>query len=596
MGTNRVPFPFGPFDKGVIDGGNIALDLRGVAKKLRAFYADGIGRLRIAPGTKVAMTLKDDQGVPANITSVVALAEFASDALAVGHSTVTSKFYLYRFNADLTGWFNAAGALQSNLNAEPVGVLWSTAASPAKVLIAEGLGEAFIAHNEAASTFQTRKYSVSGGLTNLLADLRGLGNEVCYFRGVVSFQQHLWGWGFGSLAAGQGDRPELLRFGYPIFGTVGGSYFAQVDSFTVGHRVQSARERIAGAIVAGQVMYVGTQFSMWPVAGFGKNSWDHSRPASTHYGMAGPFAGTPTGPEQESDEAFYWSHRGPLVVSAYQVTPLWDALPETIKGIVDPQNIVCAPDLDTDQVLVFYRGPTSGTQRLLVAFDVRRRIFFGPDRDMLTPAGCAAHISIPTVGGGVAAGPSAPPNTPSTTNIGGSVATANWVNGDSSPGVTTIIEYKRTADATWIVAAEVDSSILSYQFTGLADNTQYHWRAKHRRNGQDSTYLGPVAGTTFTTAAQLAPPTNCALERIPPSGAPVYLKVSWVNSGESDVSTEVEIDKNSGGFTLVNTAAPGVASYFHPVQGQTGQFTARVRHVKTGFTPSNYCTTGSVTL
>jgi hypothetical protein len=591
----RLPFPFGPFDKGVIDGGNIALDLPGVAKKLRGFYADGIGRLRIAPGTKVAMTLKDDQGTPANITSVVALAEFEAGALAVGHSTVTSKFYLYRFDAELTGWFNSGGVFQANLNAEPVGVLWSTAPNPAKVIIAEGAGEAFIAHNEAASSFQTRKYSVAGGISNLLADLRGLGTEVCYFRGVASFQEHLWGWGFGSLAAGQGDRPELLRFGYATFATTAGSYFAQADSFTVGHRLRSARERIAGAIVAGQVMYVGTNFSMWPITGFGRNSWDRRRPASTNYGMVGPFAGCPAGPE-ESGEAFYWSHRGPLIAAGYQVAPLWDALPETVKGIVDPQNIVCVPDLDTDQILVFYRGPTSGTQRLLAAFDVRRRVFFGPDRDMLTPVACAAHISIPTVGAQAAAGPSAPPNTPSTTNIGGSVATANWVAGDTSPGVTTIVEYKRTADSTWIVAAEVGSAITSYQFTGLADATQYHWRAKHRRNGQDSTYLGPVAGTTFTTSVQLAPPTNSSLERVPPSGAPIYLKATWVNSGESNVSTEVEIEKNGQGFTLVATVAPGSSSYYHPVQGQTGLFVARVRHVKQGFTASNPSTSGSVTI
>src|SRR5574341_310423 len=165
--AERLTFPFGPFTKGLVDGANVALDGRGLARKLRGFYADGVGRLRIAPGTKLAMTLKDDQGVPADVTSVVALAEFGSDALAVGHSTVTAKFYLYRFNADLTGWYNAAGALQSNTNAQPVGVLWSTAPNSAKVLIAEGLGEAFMAHNEAGSSFQTRKYSVANGLGDL---------------------------------------------------------------------------------------------------------------------------------------------------------------------------------------------------------------------------------------------------------------------------------------------------------------------------------------------------------------------------------------------------------------------------------------------
>jgi hypothetical protein len=118
-------------------------------------------------------------------------------------------------------------------------------------------------------------------------------------------------------------------------------------------------------------------------------------------------------------------------------------------------------------------------------------------------------------GGGAAAGPSAPPNTPSTTNVGATAATANWVSGDNSPGVTTIVEYKRTADSTWIVAAEVDVAVTSYQLNGLVSNVQYHLRAKNRRNGQDSTYLGPVAGTTFTTIATLLPPTNCDAQAFP---------------------------------------------------------------------------------
>lgn len=583
--VDRVPFPFGPLDRGIADGANIALDLRGVARRLRGFYADGLGRVRVAPGTKLAFTLKDDQATPADITSVVALAEFANGALAVGHSTVTDKFYLYRFDAELTGWFDSGGVFQATQDAEPVGVLWATAPDPAKVLIAEGLGEAFFAHNEAGSTFQSRRYSVSGGLADLLADLRGSGNEVTYFRGVISFQQHLWAWGFGSLAVGQNDRPELLRFGQPDFGTVAGSYFAAADSFTIGHRVQSARESVVGAVVAGQLLYVGTNFSLWPISGFGRNSWDKRRPVSTKFGMAGPFAGSEAGP----DTALIWSHRGPLLVAGYQpALPLWDALPTTVAQLVDPQDVVCVLDPDTDQVLVVHKSQASGAVRLVAGYDVRRNVFFGPDRDLLFPVGCAAHITRPTVAGGVASGPSAPPNTPSTTDVGGTVATANWVNGDESPGVTTIIEYKRTVDSTWIVAAEVDSSVTSYQFTELQSSTEYHWRAKHRRNAQDSTYLGPVAGTTFTTLAQLLAPTIGTVTLTFVTTDTWAIEVTWTNS-ESEAQTEVELDEPGGGtnFVRVTTRPPGASSHGQLVY-ISGQWCARVRHIQEGFTPSPY--------
>lgn len=583
----RVPWPFGPFLKGVVDGANTSLDLNGAARKLRHGFFDGLGRLRLAPGTALAITLKDDQVTPANVTAVLKLVEFGNDVLAVAHSTVTDKFYLYRLTSDLTDWYDAAGALQGTTNAEPVGVLWSTATDPAAIFIAEGLGEAFIAHGDAGSTFQTRKYSVAGGLSDLLADLRGSGNELTYFRGVVSFQQHLWGWGYGSETPGDNDRPELLRFGHAIFGTVGGSYFAAADSITVGHRVRSTRERVVGAFAADQVCYFGTEYALWPITGFGRNSWDKGRPVSTKFGLVGAQAGVVVG-----EELFFWSHRGPLVVRGHgPAQPLWDAIPETIAGIIDPSTIVGVHDDDRDLVLFFYQGPTSGSVRLSVGFDMRRRVVVGPDDDFLIGVGAAASLRPVAV-----TGPSGPPTTPSTTNVGSTVATANWVNGDTSPGVRTILEIKRTTDPNWTVVADLPSSQTTYQFTGLLGTTQYHWRAKHRKNGQDSTYLGPEAGTTFTTVGALLPPSACSLSW--PGAGVQYIIVTWTNSGESGVSTEVEVDDPGGAvvFTLKFTAPPGNSSYAHFIGEQTGIAQARVRHVKEGFTPSAYCTTNSVTV
>jgi len=111
--------------------------------------------------------------------------------------------------------------------------------------------------------------------------------------------------------------------------------------------------------------------------------------------------------------------------------------------------------------------------------------------------------------------------------------------------------------------------------------------------GAPSTALATVFSLNVAPAPQLAPPTNCLLEKIPPPSG--YLKVSWTNSGESGVSTEVSIFHN-GSWNVVSTVQPGIASYFYILNGQTGQFTARVRHVKAGYPSSTYCVTGSVTV
>jgi len=112
--------------------------------------------------------------------------------------------------------------------------------------------------------------------------------------------------------------------------------------------------------------------------------------------------------------------------------------------------------------------------------------------------------------------------------------------------------------------------------------------------GRDNQFgFGLLNIVAALNVAQLQPPTNCALQKIPPPAN--YLKVTWANSGESGVSTEVSIWRN-GVWNVVATVAPGITQYFYVLGGQTGQFFARVRHTKTGSLPSSYCTTGSVTV
>lgn len=567
---------FGPFVKGVSEAANEALDLSGAMRFARNAVMDGVGRLKARPGTQVAMTLKDDQGSPANVTSVIAIVEFGDGALAVAHSTVTSKFYLYRLTSGLDAWFNAASALQSNTNAQPVGVLWTGAAAPAKVLVAEGLGEAYIAHTQAGSSFKSQKYTVAGGIVALQADLRGSGIEDTYFRGFVSFQQHLWGWGYGSQAAADNDRPELLRFGFPNFATSAGGYFAAADSLTVGHRVRTASERVVGAGVAGQVLYVGTNFSLWPITGFGRNSWDKSRPLDDSYGFAGPLAWA-----SANGLLHYWSHRGPLRVGGLErPEPTWDPVTLAASGVVLPADIVATFDPDRDQVMFLYRSPTSGRVSALAAIDTRRESWLGPDGDIGLGVTCAGLVHPTDV-----SGPSAPPTLGTTSDIGATVATGHLTAGDTSAGTTTIWEYKRAADSIYTVAAETPATQLAYQFTGLTRNENYEWRAKHLKNGQSSGYVGPIA---FTTLNQLAPPVITSLVVTPTGFGNIWtFALTWTNSGEADVQTEFYFDGS-----LKKTLAHDVASTGWSAPNGTGH-ELKIRHILSGVTPSTYSITNT---
>lgn len=577
----------GPFDKGVADSMNVVANGRGVMRYARNGVLDGLGRLRVRKGTQLAITLMDDQGSPAACTTVCAVVPFQDGCLAVGHSSVTQKFYLYWLNDLLSGWYTTNKVFTASAQATNVGVLWTGAASPAPITIAEGLGVAYIAHSNAGATFKTQKFDAStlpATLAAFQANLDGGGNKDTYFRGVVSFQQALWGWGYGSQAAGDNDRPELLRFSQPFFGPM-----AQVDNYVIGHRVRSQRERVVAAAVGGEVLFAGTNYSLWGISGFGRDTWDR-RPIDDSYGFAGIFAMCAAA----DGYLYYASHRGPMRVRGVQgpAEPLWPRLSATWPNVTQDTGIVCLFDDAADQVLYLYQNGSSGRVSVLAAYDIIREAFLGPDGDVGLGVYCAAIVSPAST-----PGPAGPPTAASTTAIGNNIATANWTNGDVTPGTQYQVRWRVQGTSTWVYGPvqDVAGASGSFQLTGLTAGTAYEWAVANIRNGQTSAYLGPSAATQFTTTTdQLSPPTNIVLSSIyNPGKGNFTMTVQWTNSGDSGVSTEVYITgptmvaPTSGTLPLFATAGVGQASVDKDISAtQTGRYWAEVRHVRTGATPS----------
>jgi hypothetical protein len=151
--------------------------------------------------------------------------------------------------------------------------------------------------------------------------------------------------------------------------------------------------------------------------------------------------------------------------------------------------------------------------------------------------------------------------------------------------------YDGLAFALWGTSSQT-GSYNAGKWTALVDRCgNFTLRLKTRSaDGQVSTtdyVIGVICPLTVTTS-----PMTCSLEYIP---YPKYLKVAWIN-GDVGASTEVQILKSSGAWQLVGTASPGVTQYFYTLGSQTGLFYARVRHVKAGYGPSNYCDAGARTV
>lgn len=596
---------FGPFMKGVIDRAQSSQQLTGVARSLQNWRYTGANRLSVRAGTRQVLTLKDDQGSPATVTDVCAGVYFADGALIVAHSTITNKAYLYRLNATLDTWTDAAGATHNNNTPQPIGVLWTAIPTCPEVTIAEGLGVAYIAHTAAldgsALAFPTKMYTDATWTTATLSvDLQdGNGAVPIYFRGVISFQQHLWGWSFGAGAsASTAFRPELARFSEPNFAT-SPSLFQVSDSFTLGNRVRSLREGIVGGFVAGESLFLGAPYQVSQITGYGRDTW-FKQPLDNSYGFVNHKCGTVAG-----STLYYWSPRGPIrIVPATlpEPEPLFDRVQNIVEQVINPQNVVAGFDIATDTVIFAF--DTGSGVRTWAGYDVRRDVWLGPNNDfgatfrtLFTVAPIYAATAAPTLG------PTAAPSSPSTTAVGATTAQTNWVAGD--PTSPSQVEYRQQGGSTWTVFATVSAGVQSCVLTGLTSNVAYEWRVAHVKDSIASAYAGPSVDTQFTTqpsGGALNPPTSPGVMAQDDAGnQPLTFAdhancvVSWSNSGESGADTIVEMDTNGGGYFQQADCAPGVGSVTIVVDF-SGTYSFRMKHTRSGYADSDYTTPVSVTV
>jgi hypothetical protein len=588
---------FGPFT-GLADTANPSLGLQGKLRAAVGMRYSGVGRLSARAGTRTVLTFKDDAGSPASVTTVVACVPFADGALAVAHSTATNKVYLYRLNfvsgsATLNAWTDAAGVVQTTLTPQPIGVLWTAMAAAPDVTIAEGLGVGYIAHaaglDGSTLVARTRTFTdATRAVADLTSDLDSdTVLEPLYFRGVISFQQHLWGWSFGSgTTAANGFRPEMIRFSQPIFDATGafGLFKGGTDSFTVGNRVRSQREQIVGAGIAGEELYVGAPFMLTRFTGSGRSSW-YKKLIDPEHGFAGPKCMVTAG-----DTLYFWATgKGPMRTRRGSTPePLWDRVYAAALAAVNPQKVVAAYDPGTD--IVSWTYDAGAGVRAWIGYDIERDEFCVVGDDWGQVIFAAAAVSAVYASSAAATiGPTGAPTSAVTSGVGTSTATASWTAGDVL--ATSRLEIRQQGTSPWtVVSASLSAGVTTSPITGLTVGVAYEWRVAHQKDGITSSYLGPTAPTQFTTTtAALNPPTGLAVA----AGART-MAVSWTNSGESDVNTEVAVAGPSvdvpddGAYSVWATALPGASSAHLSGFTSLGTYWVRVRHTRSGATPSRY--------
>ena len=152
----------------------------------------------------------------------------------------------------------------------------------------------------------TGKTSLAGTLTSTDTlgtsangeHIGGNSSVTLFFRGITAYNNFVFGWGFDSADATNGEGPARVMFsnlGNPLkwgndnVGVVGAQrVFTDSDAIVLG----DAGEMIRGALKWNGKLYFGTNSQLHYIAGFGRDSFiaDGANPVAKSYNIVGPYA------------------------------------------------------------------------------------------------------------------------------------------------------------------------------------------------------------------------------------------------------------------------------------------------------------------
>ncbi|MBA3645290.1 MAG: hypothetical protein H0W63_03860 [Gemmatimonadaceae bacterium] len=203
-----------------------------------------------------------------------------------------------------TGVVNLYRGTADGLLPALVGTVWTLpAGSPfPKVSATDVYDKLFLAHDEEFYPKRqvTRYYDPSAGtITTLSLDLNSTvaGPGDAKFRGVTSHLSYLVGWGYGSEAAGDDNRGEVIRVSDPENPLL----FDPQHYFLAGKR----GDPVIGCLTAGSVLVVRKASESYFISGSSRIDFT-IQPSDPHFGVVASRLMFSVG-----DRNYFWSHAGP---------------------------------------------------------------------------------------------------------------------------------------------------------------------------------------------------------------------------------------------------------------------------------------------
>jgi len=532
--------------QGVVEGAEPGTLALGTIEDGENFVPTRAGRQRTRGGSRIMLTLKDDNGTPAELAHVCAIVPFtAVGGLIIGWSNTENAHYAYRVTADMGYEPNEANSIK-NLTTAP-STTWDNASAPARPVMAEVWEKMFIA--DATTTFSARNELLgfdNAGTVTLPKFVFGSGASTALqpycleeYNGVLFIA------GYGTEDAGDLDRPEFLRHSF-----LGKSPDA-ADGFHADawNLIGSKGQRITALRKGRGILLVAKENEFHRVSGFGRAfaGWQYQvEPVENTQGLgiANPKA-------LVFAEGFWWGigAQGPLRTDGFALESLVGPRRPSWRGIdnVADSWVGYHPER---RLMLFGLHPTeSATGRsatypwVVWAWDIQRSVW-QPNHKYGADLFHASAITTTTgSSSGASGGPSAAPSSPSTSAETTSGYQGNWTNGDAT--AQTEFWEKVGSGGTWRLETVIAAATALYAQTGRTNHIEHFWRVRHTKSGIKSQW-DVEAGTSAQTL--IAVP-GCSAAQVG-STSEVELTLTQ-NSDGTDLVVERQID--SGGYTVWNT-------------------------------------------
>ena len=401
--------------------------------------------------------------------------------------------------------------------------------------------------------------------------------EAVKFSLMTTFNFSLWGTGFFE---GSTLRPEMIRVSQPglipFTDPAGGTNPREFHST---HHESFGRrgDKIVALSQAGDRLIVFQKRATHSLYGSGVDSYT-TQQVSNVIGAVGPRAVTSV----DERVCYFWASDGPYRTDGVSLQYIGDPIRQ-LAVEVDASEADTRVGYSPDDGLVYFIVSEGGANKydLALIFDHRN------ERWMKTqwlvgssdPAEFGALAFMDSIS---APAPAAPPSSFAATATGQSTIDLSWTNTDTNVNTVTRI-YRGSDGFTPNYAsngiAELASGVTTYTDTGRSPITTYYYKAKHRKNSQDST----------SSTAQVNAKTWLAAPTAALAGLTDGLTVSGTNNASgSDVVIETSTNGTSWS-TLTTLSNPG-GTYSHAHTGLTvgNVYYYRAKSTKSGETTSAY--------